>query len=151
MDPLRDPGKHILTLKMTQKQVLSHVAIALGLAAEIAHFLTLLHNTTSDLRGATWMQLAYKLTFVAGDWLFFFFPAIIFVVVAARDAEDHVTRKLYFAAGAVASATLLYTNLLGGATYIVFFGGAALTLMLSEWSRREKSLYEMQQDRLPFQ
>ncbi|KAG5370109.1 hypothetical protein CJU90_1450 [Yarrowia sp. C11] len=136
---------------MTQKQFLSHVAIALGLAAEFSHFLTLLHNTTSDIRGATWLQLAYKLTFVAADWVFVLFPAVVFIIVAARDVEDHMTRKLYFAARAVASATLLYMNLLGGATYIVFFGGATLTLMLNEWSRRGKSLYEMQQDRIPFQ
>lgn len=136
---------------MTQKQLLSHLAIALGLLAESAHFLTLLHNTTSDIRGATWLQLAYKLTFVAADWLFVLFPAVVFIVVAARDAEDHVTRKLYFAAGAVASATLLYMNLLGGATYIIFFGGATLTLMLSEWSKRGKSLYELQQERMACQ
>ncbi|KAG5363023.1 hypothetical protein CJU89_2166 [Yarrowia sp. B02] len=136
---------------MGKKQLLSHLAIALGLAAEISHFLTLLHNTTSDIRGATWLQLAYKLTFVAADWLFVLFPAVVFIIVASRDAEDRVTRKLYFAAGAVASATLLYMNLLGGATYIIFFGGATLALMLGEWGRREKSLYEMQQDRVACQ
>lgn len=132
---------------MTQKQLLSHLAIALGLSAEFAHFLTLLHNATADIRGATWLQLASKLTFVAADWLFVMFPAVIFIIVAARDAEDQVTRKLYFAAGAVASATVLYMNLLGGATYIIFFGGATMTLMLSEWSKREKTLFELQQDK----